>query len=49
MPGASELHPVNPATIPDAEKETEAPWIVRKLAGVSFAIYIYRAPLQYHG
>jgi len=33
MPTASELQPINPATVPDAEKETAAPWIVRKLVG----------------
>ncbi len=28
------LQPVNTATVAEAEKENEAPWVVRKLVGV---------------
>ena len=31
----SPLGPINPVSIPNAEEEKAAPWIVRKLVGVS--------------
>jgi hypothetical protein len=34
----SELSPIDPAALPDPEKEKEAPWIVRKLVGVRSSI-----------
>ena len=33
MTAASPLQPIDPSTVPDAEKEEHAPWIVRKLVG----------------
>ncbi len=35
MPEVSALGPVDPASVPEAEQEKAAPWIVRKLVGVS--------------
>jgi hypothetical protein len=39
MPDASALGPIDPASITseDAESEKAAPWIIRKLVGVSIA------------
>ena len=37
MSEVSALGPVDPASVPAAEEEKAAPWIVRKLVGVSGA------------
>lgn len=37
MSDVSALGPIDPSSIPEAETEKSAPWIVRKLVGVSLA------------
>ena len=34
----SPLGPIDPASVPEAEQEKTAPWIVRKLVGVRSSI-----------
>lgn len=40
MPEVSALGPVDPASVPEAEQEKAAPWIVRKLVGVSARVLL---------
>jgi len=35
MPDVSALGPIDPASVPVGEEEKAAPWIVRKVVGVS--------------
>lgn len=40
MPEVSALGPIDPASVPTGEEEKAAPWIVRKMVGVSLSDYL---------
>jgi hypothetical protein len=47
MPEMSALGPIDPSSVPEVnEEEKAAPWIVRKLVGVSFTFFKISSLLQ---